>query len=64
MEHDTHCELGQYIKSFSNIYWMIHETKYLIKLKWVILYYAYHKYTHNSLNLNDYVYLCMSNNII
>jgi hypothetical protein len=30
MEHDTHCELGQYIKSLSNIYWMIDETKYLL----------------------------------
>jgi hypothetical protein len=52
MEGDEHCN---WVNPFQTLIWMINQIKYLIHFKKNIgfLYYVYHKYTHNYLNLND-----------
>jgi hypothetical protein len=61
MKGNKHYELGQCIKSISKFIWMINQTKYLMQSKFFkniyYIMYTINIYLHDSLNLNDYIYL-------
>jgi hypothetical protein len=66
MESDKHYELDKFIKFISNIHlndWLDQMPSVIWNVKWTLLYYVYHKYTHGFLDSDYYYYYYYFNNI-